>query len=57
MRGGICCALRCEVRCEQEKICLTVRGVLVLQRLHDRGKKMREEACETDFMASVRLVR
>jgi len=39
MRGGIWCALRCEVRCGQEKTCLTVRGVLVPQRLHDRMKR------------------
>ena len=29
----------CGVRCEQEKMCLTVRGVSVPQRLHDRGKR------------------
>ena len=29
----------CEVSCGQEKMCLTVRGVSVPQRLHDRGKR------------------
>jgi len=27
MSGGIWCTLRCEVRCRQKKICLTVRGI------------------------------
>ena len=39
MKGGIWCALRCEVRCGQKKMCLTVRGVSVPQRLHDRDKR------------------
>ena len=44
-------------------MCLTVRGLSVPQRLHDRGKKREREevrvceAREIDFMASVRLVR
>jgi len=49
MRGGeICCALPCEVRRGQERKCLTVMGVSVPQRLHDRGKTVRQEVrvCE-----------
>ena len=62
MRGGDLVCFAVELKCGQEKMCVTVRGVSMPQRLHDRGKKMSEEvkvceARETDFMGSVKLVR
>jgi len=58
MRGGIWCALRCEVRCGQEKMCLRVRGVSVPQRLHDRGKRWeRRWKCVRRLCAIRRCVR
>ena len=55
---GYMVCMEYEVRCGQEKVCLTVRGVSVPQRLHDRSKRCeRVRPGETDFMASLRLVR
>ena len=59
--GNVWCALRCEMRCGQERMCLTV-GVCRCHRDYMTEEKVREEvrvceARETDFMASVRLVR
>jgi len=46
--GEIWCALRYGVRCGHERMCLTVRGVSVPQRLHDRGKGEGERGGESE---------